>query len=152
MVQVVQSLQQVHIDRSVGALEQQDARTGRMCPPKSKISSSGNGGRAGPQVGWRDWTVLWCRWLLPLRPRNPGLMSECILLPDYIHLTSLMVQKLPALIFIMIGNRCTEHGAFHAWAPPSGASVSGHIDQASPDTQIDEVGFAAIPELMDGTG
>jgi len=89
-----------------------------------------------------------------LRPRNPRPVSECILLPEYIPrdypAAGLMVQELPALVVITIGNECAE---------PSVCSVLGllplvllqvDISQASPDTQIGKIGLVAIPELKGG--
>jgi len=86
-----------------------------------------------------------------LGPRNPRLMSECILLPEYIPgdypAAGLMVQELPALVVITIGNECAE---------PSVCSMLGllplvllqvDISQASPDMQIGEIGLVAIPKL-----
>jgi hypothetical protein len=49
-----------------------------------------------------------------LRPRNPGLVSERILLPEHIpgdySAACLMVQELPALVVVTIGNAGAKPG------------------------------------------
>ena len=88
----------------------------RMSPPQIQDSSSGNGGRGGSAArcgaAGPFWSAGGLHHGLLLRPRNPGLMSECIILPEYIAgdhpITSLMVQNHLALVVITIGNGSAE--------------------------------------------
>jgi len=89
-----------------------------------------------------------------LGPRNPRLMSECILLPEYIPgdypAAGLMVQELPALVVIMIGNECAEPSVCTMLGLLPLVLLQVDISQASPDTQIGKIGLVAIPELEGG--
>jgi len=143
----------------VGAPEQQVQVQvqGGCLPPNPRHPHLGGVAEVDLQVDVVSWCIVHCRRLqyrILVRPRNPRLMSECILLPEYIPgdypAASLMVQELPALVVIMIGNECAE---------PSVCSVLGlfplvllqlDIGQASPDTQIGEIGLVAILELKGG--
>jgi len=81
-------------------------------------------------------------------------MSECILLPEYIPgdypAASLMVQELPALVAITIGNECAEPSVCSVLGLFSLVILQVDISQASPDTQTGEIGLVAIPELERG--
>ena len=89
-----------------------------------------------------------------LGPRNPRLMPECILLPEYIPgdypAAGLMVQELPALVVITIGNECAEPSVCSVLELLPLVLLQVDISQASPDTQIGEIGLVAIPELEGG--
>ena len=81
VVQVVQLVQQVEVGLVGGTLEQlRQVRVWNVFP-KSKTLSSGNGGSAGRRHATGPFYGVVAAARASLRPRNPVLMSECILLP-----------------------------------------------------------------------
>jgi hypothetical protein len=62
-----------------------------------------------------------------------------------------MVQELPAFVVVTIGNEGAKPGVCTMLGLLPLVRLQVDISQASPDTQIGEIGLAAIPQLEGST-